>query len=106
MEISENLKQFIKIRINETISNLPRHQKEWVTKHLVDPKLIKVSPNTEGEYTEEVIQITGDGDILETPYYVYYDETINAFGLICILENNFKWKMGIYGEFSETIEKL
>jgi hypothetical protein len=103
MNVSEDKKKIISARINESIEKLPDHLKAWAKDHLIEPVYIHVSEKTDGEYNEFVIQVTGDVGINDSSYHIFYDENKNLFGLICILENDFFWKMGLCGEFDETV---
>ena len=103
MIVSDEKKEIIKLRISESIDKLPEHLKVWAKDHLIEPVYVGVSANTDGEYNEAVIQITGEVGKNDSSYHVYYDEKENIFGLICILENDFWWKMGLYGEFDTTV---
>lgn len=103
MIVSDKTKQKIRFRISDSIENLPDHIRNWVEDHLIDPVYVNVSENTEGEYNDFVIQVTGDVGKDDSSYHVYYDEEENRFGLIAVLENDFRWKMGLYGEFDITV---
>jgi len=101
--ISSEITLNIKYRINETINCLSDNLKQWANNHLIKPIYVDVSKNTEGEYNDKVIQVTGNIGNNDSSYHVYYDIKEDKFGLICVLENGFMWNMGIYGEFSETV---
>ncbi len=103
MIVSDKTKEIIRSRISESIENLPDHIRNWLDDHLIDPAYVHVSENTEGENNEFVIQVTGDVGKEDSSCHVYFDEEENKFGLILILENDFWWKMGLFGEFDITV---
>lgn len=103
MIVSDETKEIIRSRIIDSIENLPEYIRNWLEDHLIEPVYVHVSENTEGDYNEFVIQVTGDVGKDDSSCHVYFNEEENKFGLILILENDFRWKMGLYGEFDITV---
>lgn len=96
----------IKSQVEEGLSKLSPHLREWAEKHLIVPHQIKLSLDLENKTHETFWLVTDDVGIKDASYRVVYDSKNKSFGLECTLEDGVNWYMGEYGDFAETIENM
>ena len=93
----------LNIRINKSIKLLDTNIQKYANEFLVSSNEIEVLVDFDEVKTIKVFLVHDDP---LNSYKVYYVEIENEFGLICVLENNNWWAMGLYGEFNVALYSM
>ncbi len=96
-----DLKNKIKIGLEKIKSS---EQKDWITERLIEPYLEKLALDQNGEKYSEFWIVTKHK--LDKCYRIAYNQEVDMFGIVTLLDNNIEWFMGYYGTFDETINSL
>lgn len=98
--------QSISDLVAKELPSLAPHFREWIKHHLIVPRKVRLAIASDGKERNEYWLVTDNVGIDDTSYRVVYDDVEKSFGLVCTLESGIEWCMGLYGEFSETVENL
>ena len=98
--------QHINALVNEDLPKLDLNLREWVAKHLVQPRKIEVLVSVNGHETVQVWLVTDDVGHHDSAYRIVFNEPRNQFGLVAVLANHAQWYMDSYGSFAETVESM
>ena len=80
--------------------------RDWTEGHLIAPRKVKLATDPDGKEYKEYWLVTDNNGNKDSSYRVVYDDMEESFGLECTLESGVEWFMGLYGEFSETVESM
>ncbi len=98
--------QHISTLVNGDLPQLDLSLREWVTKHLAQPRKIEVLASINGHETIQVWLITDNVGHHDSAYRVVFDEQKDQFGLAVASANQDHWYMGSYGSFAETVDSM
>jgi hypothetical protein len=90
----------------EGLTLLKPHLRSWASEHLIRPRRVSLSVNSEGTSFKSLWLVTDHLGKDDSSYRIVYDEDESAFGLELTLDMGVEWYMGIYGTFSETVENM
>ena len=96
----------IKSQVEESLSKLPPHLREWAEKHLITPRSIELSLDENGKTYETFWLVTDHVGFEDGNYRVVYDTKKKSFGLECTLQDGVNWYMGKYEDFAEAIKNM
>ncbi len=106
MNENKEIPKQIKLRVTEAVTVLAPHLRDWVRDHLIEPRRIRFSVDSDGTSFKDLWLVTDHVGEKDSSYRIVYDESEQAFGLACTLEGGVEWYMGTYGSFSETVENM
>jgi hypothetical protein len=96
----------INMKIQETLPSLKPHLHSWVQQHLIQPRKIKLSLDSDGHTSNDFWLITDHNGKDDSSYRVVYDADEQVFGLEVTLETGIEWYMGASGTFAEAVENM
>jgi len=96
----------INLKIQEALPSLKPHLRSWVQQHLIQPRKVNLSLDSEGNTSKDFWLITEHNGKDDSSYRVVYDADEQVFGLEVTLETGIEWYMGAYGTFAEAVENM
>jgi hypothetical protein len=106
MSGDEGIEKLIALEAQAGLTMLAPHLRSWASNHLIEPCQIKLATNSDGSSIKTLWLVTDHTGKYDSSYRVVYDENEQAFGLEVTLDTGVEWYMGVYGNFSETIENM
>jgi hypothetical protein len=98
--------QRIKKLVEEDLPNLPPHIREWTIEHLVKPRQVDLSLESNGEGIIKLWLVTDHVGKNDASCRVVFDNEKGWFGLEMTLVNGVNWFMGFYGDFTEAVNGI
>jgi len=92
--------------VQGSLPQLPEKLRVWAQRHLIEPRVVAVSLDPEGNRSGEVWLVTDDVGVEDSSCRIVYDLVSKAFGLECRMANQVSWYMGPIGTFDEAVNSL
>ena len=106
MNESEKIVEQINLKVQEMMPSLKPHLLSWAQQHLIRPRKITLSLDSDGNTSKDFWLVTDHNGKDDSSYRVVYDAEEQAFGLEVTLETGVEWYMGTYGIFAEAVENM
>lgn len=106
MNRSETVVEQINLKIQETLPALKPDLCSWAQQHLIQPRKINLSLDSDGNTSKEFWLVTDHNGEADSSYRVVYDVDEQVFGLEVTLESGIEWYMGAYGTFADAVENM
>ena len=106
MSRSEKVAEQINLKVREDLLSLKSHLRSWAQQHLIQPRKINLSLDSEGNASKDFWLVTDHNGQDDSSYRVVYDNGEQVFGLEVTLDTGIEWYMGGYGTFAEAVENM
>jgi hypothetical protein len=106
MNRSERVVEQIDLKVQESLPSLKPHLRSWAQQHLIQPRKINLSIDSDGNTSKDFWLVTDHNGKDDSSYRVVYDADEKIFGLEVTLETGIEWYMGAYGTFAEAVENM
>ena len=92
--------------VQGSLPQLPEKLRVWAQRHLIEPRVVEVSLDAEGNGSREVWLVTDDVGVEDASCRIVYDHASKTFGLECRMAKEVSWYMGPIGTFDEAVNSL